>query len=186
MFADRKAPRFNARKFRQRVITKELYEKWKEKSNYKLDFTTFKRIWKQIAQQMQIMALEDTNGIMLPEALGNIYIGWVKSKKRPIDYKTSREVDQYTYYDNWHTDGKLAKIIYLACGKYKIRGCRMWGFLPITPFKELVTRTVQENSDMYKHSKAKKYYKYDANRRSANISARQPDEVSPSGQQDNQ
>jgi len=189
MLADRKGPRFNARKYRKKIVTRELYKKWKDLTGHNLNFDTFKKIWKLIALQMQELALEDPDGIQLPEAVGTIYIGYINSRKRAIDYNISRRVSAeagkeiVVYYDNFHTNGKIGKIIYSACGKYRLRTCMMWSFKPITPFEERTTKAFNENPERYKHSRQKKY---GPNSRPANFSAGQSDEISTSRQQDDE
>lgn len=163
-FADRAGPRFNTRKWRQKIISKELYKKWKDKTGYAVTFEEFKRIWKHIAQEIQLGALEEPDGIMLPYGLGEIYIGYVKLRDKVVDYKVSREVGQVVYYENYHSYGKIGKVIYSPCGKYATNTCDLWNFKPITPFKEKATKALMGQPELYKNTRQKKYYASAPNR----------------------
>lgn len=172
-FADRKAPRVNLRKFRHKIITKELYNRWLKTTSHKISFDEFKRIWKLVALEIQLSAIEETDGIVLPHGIGEIYLGYTKVKDRPIDYNLSRQYNTIIYHDNFHSYGKLGKIIYSPCGKYQLRNCDLWSFTPITPFRTRAKAAFKEYPERYKNSRQKNYYGYTPNR-STNIPDTQP------------
>lgn len=155
MFADLKGPRWNMRTFRHKIISPEVYKKWKDKTGYNLSLGEFKKVWKMIALQIHEGVIEEPNGVMLPYGLGTLYVGWVKTKNRPVDYKTSKEHNVYVYHENYHSYGKIGKIIYSPCGKYSLKLCKWWGFTGITPFKEKVTKAINTNPEIYRNSKQK-------------------------------
>lgn len=164
-FADRRGPRMNYRKFRHKIVTKELYKKWKVLNpSLDLTFDGFKRIWKLVALELQYSVIEDTEGVLLPHGIGDIYLGWVKPRAKPIDYKLSRELDTIIYHDNYHSYGKIGKIIYSPCGRYQLRHCDMWSFTPITPFRERSVKAFNEYPERYKNSRQKNYYGHSGNR----------------------
>lgn len=177
MFADLNAPRFNRRKFRKNILTKELHEEWKTTTGYDKNFETFKAIWEAIATKIVSKIISETDGVRLGAGLGDMYIGLIPgAKRRPIDYKTSREIGQIVYHENWNTDGKLGKVIYTVAGKpYAYKLCRFWGFVPHTRLKKLCTLNLQQNPQRYKNSLEGKSRNYDySNKSRANIRSEDP------------
>lgn len=171
-FADRKGPRFSRRQFRQKIISKELYTKWIALTGLTASFTDFKRIWRHIADELQLGAMTEPNGILLPHGIGEIYLGYVRTKGMPIDYKLSRQTNSIIFHENYHSYGRTGKIIYHACGKYSFNTCTLWNFTPITPFKEKATRAFQDNPELYRNSRQKIYYATtNSSDRSTNIPA---------------
>lgn len=158
-FADVKGPRFNTRTFRHKIVSTDMWRSWKKKTGLGLDYKEFKRIWKLIVTELHQAVLEEPNGVALPYGLGTLYIGWVKPKKRPIDYKTSKEYGKMIFYENYHSYGKVGKIIYAPCGKYAHKNCKWWGFKPITPFKAKAVKAIAETPEIFRNSK-QKMYKY--------------------------
>lgn len=158
MFADLNAPRFNKRTFRHNIVSKELYDEWVKETGYKSTLDEFKRIWDSIAIKIRSKVISERDGVRLPSGLGDIYIGYTKCKRRPIDYKTSKELGKIIYFENWNTDGRLGKIIYGTSGRpYMYRLCKYWGFIPHTNFKDECTNALQTNPDNYKNSIESKY-----------------------------
>jgi hypothetical protein len=164
MFADLTGPRFNKRKFRENILTEKLHKEWLKETGYDKDFTTFKKIWEAIANKIVSKVLTERDGVRLGSGLGDIYIGIIpKTKRRPIDYKTSRELGKIVYHENWNTDGKVGKIIYATKNRpYAYRLCKYWGFLPHTSFKDKCSEQLQLNPEKYKNSLERKYI-YDNN-----------------------
>jgi hypothetical protein len=162
--ANRKGPRFNTRTFRKKIISKELYIKWKTKSGHNNSYDEFKVIWKAIAKEYQVCAVEGPNGVLMPYGIGELYIGWTKTLNRVIDYNLSRVHNTRIYHENYHSYGKLAKIIYHACGKYRLDTCKLWNFKPITPFKQYVSKTLKDSPEIYKNSRQKTSNGYTSSR----------------------
>lgn len=171
-FADLQGPRWNMRKFRKKMISKELYKDWK-KNNPGITFDQFKHIWKLIATQMQLSIIQEPDGLQLPNGMGKLYVGYVKLKNPGIDYKTSKEHGVIATFDNYHSYGKPAKIIYHPCGKYKISTCNLWNFKAITPFRKRVSQTLRDRPEIYKNSTQKQYHGNPSNR-AFNISTDEP------------
>ncbi len=159
MFVDLNAPRFNKRKYRENIVSKELYEEWKESTGYRQDFSFFKQVWAKIAEKIIQKTLEERDGVRLGGSIGDLYVGIIpKTKRRPIDYKLSKELGQIVYHENWNTNGKLGKIIYGTNGRPAMyRLCKYWWFIPNTRFKEHCVQKLRENPERYKHSIERKY-----------------------------
>ena len=164
-FADLKGPRFNTRKFRKKIVTKELFKEWK-KTNPGITFDQFKYIWKMIAQEIQNTVITEPDGVMLPNGIGKVYTAYVKMKEPGIDWKTSKEHDVLVTYENYHSYGKPGKIVYNPCSKYKLSTCTMWNFKAITPFKEKVSQAFRERPEIYKNTAQKQYHGHPSSRTS--------------------
>lgn len=154
MFNNLKAPRFNNRKYRKNIITKELFKDWKVKTNNNITFKQFKEYWNLIAFKHIEKIIEERDGIKLGTGLGDIYIGFVKSKKKSgIDYKTSSEYNKCIKHENWDSSGKLGKIIYGTNNrKYIYKLHKFWSFEACRNLKRKVSLALKEQPEKYKNS----------------------------------
>jgi len=154
MFNNRKAKRFNTRKYRENIISEELYKKWKEESGFDITFLQFKNYWKLIANEYVQAVLENRDGIRFGAGLGDIYIGYiVGSKIRPVDYVTSSLLNKKIYHDNFDSRGKLAKIIYATNKRpYIYRMHNFWAFTACRNFKNKVKESLRSFPERYKNS----------------------------------
>lgn len=174
-FADVNGPRFNTRKFRHKILSTEIWRDWKKKTGLRLDYKEFQRIWKLIVAEIQQGVLEEPNGVALPYGLGTLYIGWVKLRNRPIDYNISKQYNKMIFFENYHSYGKIGKIIYAPCGKYAHKNCKWWGFKPITPFKHKASKAISETPELFKSSRQKIHKEYGhSSNRTSNISTETP------------
>ena len=159
MFTDLNAPRFNKRKYRYNIVSKQLYNTWKSGTGSTISFIQFKHIWANIADTIVDKVLTERDGIRLGTGVGDIYIGIVPTtKKRAIDYKLSKELNKIVYHENWSTNGKLGKIIYATNDRpYIFKLNRYWGFIPHTNFKDQCTKALLNNPEVYKNTLEGKY-----------------------------
>lgn len=167
MFVDLKAARFNPRLFRKHIVTPELHQNWKKTTENKLNFLKFRSIWDEIASAIKNGVYEERDGVRLT-GLGDMYIGYVPGKKRPVNYKLSKEFGKRIYHENWHSDGKIGKIIYAANGRpYIYRQWFMWAFRPVRKFQRAANVSMINYPDRYKLSQERlsKYIQYDDSRR---------------------
>lgn len=169
LLADRAGPRFNTRKFRQKIVSEEVYQKWKTETGMTHSFDEFKRMWSLIAKEYQLATVEGSNGVLMPYGIGELYIGWIRAKERVVDYNLSRVHNTKIYFENFHSYGRLAKIIYHACGRYKLDVCKLWNFTPITPFKKYVSNVLKTSPEIYKNSRQKAYFNGTPSNRTTNL-----------------
>lgn len=156
MFVDLKAPRFNSRSYNVPIITKELHSFWKKKTGRKDNFNSFKKIWEDIAYEFKEAIYEEPDGLRLP-GLGDMYIGYAKSSKRYVDYKTSKELGKTIYFENWHSGGRGGKLIYGTKDRPYIYGMDyMWAFAPCREFSRSVAKAIKANPDRYKITQEKR------------------------------
>ena len=154
MFNDLKAPRFNNRKYRQSVVTKDLYIKWKTDNNSNITFKEFKNYWYKIANKYIEKIIEERDGVKVGNGLGEIYVGFVKSTKgASIDYKLSKELNKKIKHENWDSSGKLGKLIYGTRNrKYIYRLHKYWSFVGCRNLKRLVSTSLKTHPERYKNS----------------------------------
>ena len=161
IFNDLKAPRFNPRKFRKIVVNRELFIRWKKANHIKrgvISYDKFKLIWDLIAQEIVNTVLEERDGVNL-RGLGDIYIGYIPNvKNKPIDHKSTEKYGKTIYFDNWHTDGKIPKIIWGVTGRrYVPKRKYWWAFEPCRNMERAMTKAVHENPSLYKNSQERRH-----------------------------
>lgn len=147
-----KAPDLQAPRFRKKVLnllnvsTIDGFKK--EHSEYKdLDADTFKEIVKAFNGKIWQTAIDERDGVSLPENLGYIFIGSCeKPKKKNINYGLSQMLKKNTTHTNLESDSKLAKIFYTNySGKYKFTNRDLWRFVAIRQFKRQLAAQYSKN-----------------------------------------
>ena len=95
------------------------------------------------------IAIENRDGVKLPEGLGFIYLGTLKTKTK-INNKLSNEVGYNINYTNNHSDGKLLKITYSSRPKsYNFENKELWSFKKAHTFKEKASKAFKDNWNKY-------------------------------------
>jgi hypothetical protein len=154
MFDNLKPRRFNTRKYRENIVSEELWKKWKDSTSRTETFKEFRDIWHKIADQIIVNVVEETDGVRLPKGNGDIYIGYIPHiQKRVIDYKLSKQYGKVIRHENWNSNNKVAKIIYGTSRRkyiYKLAG--WWGFTACRNFKVRVVKALQTHPERYKNS----------------------------------
>jgi len=153
------AKRFSITKYKHNIVSKELYNEWKIKNNRTETFSEFKNYWKLIAEEMIKGITTERDGIRI-SSIADFYIGFVLSKKKPVDYQKSKEFGKRIYHENWHSDGKIAKLIFGTKNRrYTIRRPELWGFIACRNLKDAITEAVNKNSELFKDSLEKQFKK---------------------------
>lgn len=154
MFNDLKAPRFNPRKFRVNIVSEELYKSWKNRTGRTESFEEFKKAWEAIADTAIDIVLENPDGIRLPKAAGDIYLGYVPGATREfVDYQASKEYGSKVRHQNWHSNQKPGKIIYGTRNrKYIYRLSNWWSFKGCRVFTRSAAKSLKDNPERYKNS----------------------------------
>jgi hypothetical protein len=152
---DRTAPRFRKTSGRYCVISRELFKRYKEK--YPESRLTYKDFSGFLLEHVELITEEvcsDRDGVKLPYAIGNFFIGACKPKSTPIDYKKSQQYGIQVKANNFETNGLLGKIFFTNYAegkrKYKIANRKVWGFAPARRFKLKVSGSFKKNFQYYK------------------------------------
>jgi hypothetical protein len=148
---DVKAPRYRPSSLN--ILNMELYNRFLEKyPEYKdRDYEEFKEIISTFNEALWNTALENRDGVELPENLGNVFIGtcW-KKKGKNVDFHKSAQYGKLVTNHNHETDGRLAKIFYTNYNnKYRFVNRVMWMFKGGRDFKRAIGKHYPENWKMY-------------------------------------
>lgn len=150
---DRKAKRFRASRGRTNILTKELFEAYKESHpNSEInDFKTFKSIIKDFNESIVNLVTTDRDGFQLPYNLGTIFLGAYKPSTNPIDRRTSEKLGYEVKHKNYETDGLACKIFYSSyIVKYKLAHRQLWLFSPHRSFKTRASNSFKKNYKLFK------------------------------------
>ena len=148
---DLKAPRFRPQV--HSILNKKFFDSFRKKyPKYKeMKDSELRKIIKYFNNQVYQTAIDNRDGIQLPESIGWIFIGTCQqSKKENIDYSKSNKYGMTVTNKNWETDGKLAKIFYTNFAlKHKMKNREYWGFVACREFKRAVSKSYPENWPTY-------------------------------------
>ena len=136
---DLNAPRYRPKKLNLTNI--DFYNKFIEDnpkySNLSID--DFKNVIKTFNGLIWKAAIDERDGVQLPEQLGFIFIGSCPRKKSNVDYKKSEEYGVILQNQNWESDQYLAKIFYTNFEtKYRFKNHELWGFKGLRDFTRAV------------------------------------------------
>jgi hypothetical protein len=150
-----KKPDLNAPRYRPKKLNftnKEFYDKFLE-DNPKYNFLTveqFKKIIETFNGKIWKTALEERDGVQLPEQLGYIFIGSCPRKKSNVDFKKSEHYGVVLQNQNWESDHFLAKIFYTNYEtKYRFKNHELWGFKGVRDFTRAVGQTYPKEWKKY-------------------------------------
>jgi hypothetical protein len=150
---DVKAPRH--RPTGLNILNKELYDKFIEKypEHKEHGYEQFKKIIYTFNEALWKEAVENRDGVELPESLGNLFIGtcW-RTKRKNINFGRSAEYEKTLTNQNHETDGKVCKIFYTNYNnKYRFVNRVMWTFQGCRDFKRTLAKHYPENWKKYIH-----------------------------------
>jgi hypothetical protein len=154
-----KAPDLNSPRYRPstfKVMRMELFRKFLTKYpeyKWKYNYDDFEKMIVIFNEALCKEAMENRDGIELPEGLGNIFLGtcW-KPKKDNINFKESVIQGRVITNHNHETDGKLCKIFYTNYkDKYKFVNRNLWMFKPSETFQKLGSDNYLKDWKKYIH-----------------------------------
>ncbi len=144
---DLKAPRFRHK--RLSLLNKNTFNLFKEsKPMYSdIDNTKLKEIIRIFNGRLYKAAVDNRDGVELPESLGYIFIGTCPpAKSSNPNFAISGEHGKVLKNKNWETDGNVAKIFYTNWStKYRFKNRELWGFTACRTFKRFVAKTYPKN-----------------------------------------
>lgn len=102
----------------------------------------FKKVISSFNGKIWETAVQDRDGIELPEQLGFIFIGTCPRKKSNVDFGKSIQHGVVLQHQNWDSDNYMAKIFYTNYEtKYRFKHNDLWGFAGLRDFKRSVGKT---------------------------------------------
>lgn len=139
---DLTAPRYRPKKLN--LTNVDFYNKFiQDNPKYSnLSLEDFKKIISTFNGEIWKTAINDRDGIELPEQLGYIFIGSCPRKKSNIDFSKSKEYGTNIQHQNWESDNFTAKIFYTNYEtKYRFSNHDLWGFKGVRNFTRTVGQT---------------------------------------------
>ena len=132
------------------LLNQKLFKRFKEKypQFQDMSFDQFEQIIVTFNGEIWQTAIDNRDGVELPEGLGSIFIGTCKAPRvrRNPDYKKSRELGKVVAHKNWESEGRLAKIFYTNYRNGKqyglrhgFRGRELWNFSGVRQFTRAVS-----------------------------------------------
>ena len=103
-------PCLNYRRRRNNIITKKLYQTFKESNDIDIDFKTFQKIILESNSVIFDVVANEPTGFKLPEGMGYLVVTKYKSNKKPIDWVNSRRLKKAVYLPNLHSFGYISHI----------------------------------------------------------------------------
>ena len=140
---DLNAPRYRPKKFN--LTNVDFYNKFIEDNpKYSsLTINDFKNVIKTFNGFIWKAAIDERDGVQLPEQLGYLFIGSCSRKTTDnTDYKKSEYYGVKIQNQNWESDQFVAKIFYTNFEtKYRFKNHDLWGFTGLRDFKRSVAKT---------------------------------------------
>lgn len=123
------------------VTKKELREFLRKYPEHKgLTQLEFNSIVRQFNQNIIETVIENRDGVLLPERIGQLQIvSYKASKKRIVNFGLTNKTGTPHYEGNWETDNRIGKIVFQKPGQ-KIEHGRLWGLITARPFKQKVSK----------------------------------------------
>ena len=141
-----KGPRFKATSYD--VLNKETYKKFIEKypEYANVSEATFRKVIKEFNQSLWRTALDERDGIELPQSMGHLYIASCEaSTKENVDYNKSAKLGFKVFHRNLSTDGKIAKVFYSNhSNRFNFANKNLWAFRAGRIFSRTLTKEYPE------------------------------------------
>jgi hypothetical protein len=137
----------------QTVMSKERLKQFNEKypEHKGVTASEFSKLIKLYNKALCKEVVRNQNGINFPQKIGRVGIHSFPLRRGvAVDYGTSNKTGKLTYFANWGTDNKIAKIIftcYTKTNSFKLG--KFWNFFPTKSFKKEASEGFKENWERY-------------------------------------
>lgn len=156
----RRVPDLNAPRFKKsyhKIVTKEFIEEFlkehpehKEVKELETIYHT-KKLAKTVNRYLTKHVINFRDGIDLPERLGVVFIGSLKSKRNPIDYSLSSAYKQEIRNVNLETNNFFPKIFYSKHTRnHGITVSTIWSFYGSRDFTRSVSKAFKSDYNKYR------------------------------------
>lgn len=146
-------------KYTTHLITRELYNKWIEKTGRKESFERFVKIWEMIAETLQDEVISNTDGVRLGFYTGDIRLNYTKKYDPIINEKASDEVGKDVKHTNWNTNGKLGKVIWsIDYARKRNKRIKLYAFEPDRVLsRQKAANAFKNTPEIYKDNNLSKF-----------------------------
>jgi len=101
-------------------------------------------------EELGNVAIDNRDGVKLPEGLGHIYMGTIKPDVA-VNNKLSNELGRNISFTNNHSDGRVLKIMHTSRGRsYNFENKEMWKFLKAKSLRERASKAFEKNWPKYR------------------------------------
>ncbi len=151
--------RFRPTNYTKKVISNELYEKWRktypEYSKY--TFKQFKELWGMLASEYKNIVVSNSHGIRLPFYMGDISLKYVMSSQLNRNYVSSEKASEPVGHLNLITSGKNGKIVWSVDYARKFNAeLPLIGFQSCRNFTTMAANSFKENPELFRIAKVSK------------------------------
>lgn len=147
---DRKAPRFRRAKYRYNLVNQDLWREFIKSTGISISWDDFRKINECINLEIKQEAIDSREGVLLPEQMGNVWLGLFKLKERPLNEQYARNTGQHATYFSFETSGLQGKIVWdFDRVRYKVKNNEFWAFIGHRDFKTEASHKFKENPELY-------------------------------------
>jgi hypothetical protein len=147
---DKKAPRFRISKYRNNLVSEELWRDFKKKYDSQITYKSYKEIFKKISEKIIEATVDNRDGVMLDQHLGKTRLILFKPQDKILNVDAARNLGIGVNYMMFNTDGLQGKIEWsLKDVKYKLRNSRLFGFKPHRNFSKAASKAFTNQPDNY-------------------------------------
>lgn len=157
------APRMKNAKYTSHLVTRELYDKWYENTEYKEinTYEKFLKYWDNIVEEAKTETTINPLGVRLGQDVGSLRLNYVKKYTPPISEEESNRAGTDLPALNWNTNGKLGKVVWtMQQVKYKNKRAKLYAFLPEREYsRDKAAKCFRETPEIYKDNKISSFQK---------------------------
>lgn len=109
-----------------------------------------KGIIKHFNENLTAAAIDNRDGVLLPEQLGWLYLATIPNPKRRVNDKLSNELGYDVNFTNNHSDGKLLKIVHVCAHRsFNFENKGLWRFKASQNFMERASKEFSKKYMIY-------------------------------------
>jgi hypothetical protein len=132
---------------REQVISKKLWESYKEKYNSDISYVMFTNIIKESNKKIANLVSEDEYGFKLPENLGYMCVIKYKTKKKAINWGDTKKYGKIIYYLNLHSFGYRYHIKWFKTGISRFPFNEIYKSAPLRTMRDNVSKKIRSGKD---------------------------------------
>lgn len=128
--------------YKELSIFRKKYPKYKEKTISNL-LTIIRKLHENIVEE----TMTNIYGVLLPENIGWLFLNNIgKTKKKAIDFNSSKKHNKLMYHKNWDTDNNTLRITYLNnTARNTIQNTHLFSFTATQSFKRKAGKYFSKN-----------------------------------------
>lgn len=147
--------RFRYNNYFMKVVTPELYDKWKKENlelSHKINsFGSFKKYWRKISDEIISEVCINPFGVLLPYYCGELSIKFSNIDLKPVNIRASGINEKIIPHLNWNSSERVGKLVWNTHKAAKFNSMiRYYGFKGVRLFNQKVNKALLENPEVFK------------------------------------